>query len=716
MDRRLREIMTPQALEGFIRELEAIWEGRESQVMEKHYRTLARGDVHMRVTWSVERVDGRPDYSQARMVFTDITDIRRAEAALQASEERYRRLFAATPNPLYIFDAESLRILAVNDAAVERYGHAREDFLRLTVLDLRPEEDVPRFRATMERRRGEFGRSDGPMAAGLWRHRTRDGRVLTVEVFTHNLLFQDRRCVLVLPIDVTAKLEAERALRASEARYRELVENAAVGVYRSTPDGRFIAVNPALARIYGFETPDEMLRWNEREHAGASYADTDEHRRFTELIERHGRVEGFESQVTDRHGRLVWVSETSRAVRDEQGRLLHYEGFVTDITERRRLEAELLRASKLEAVGILAGGIAHDFNNILTVILGNVTLAEFDAGAAPGLRPMLQEAKRATLRARDLTQQLLTFAKGGDPVREAVALADIVRESAEFGMHGAKSRLELDLPGDLWPANADKGQLAQVVQNLVINAVQAMPDGGVVRIAAANAALGAGEVAGLAAGDYIRLTVRDTGTGIPPEHLPKIFDPYFTTKQQGSGLGLATVYSIVRKHQGAIVVDSELGAGSIFRFWLPALRSVAPRTEAASAEARPLSGRVLFLDDEEPIREMAVAYLARLGVDCVAVPDGAAAVREFRAAQATDRPFRLLVLDLTVPGGMGGLETLGVLRGLDPAIRAVVSSGYSQDPVMGNFRGFGFNAVLVKPYDLDQLGRVVAASLGRTAD
>lgn len=713
MDRRLREIMTPQSLDAFEEELLAIWEDRDSLTQEKIYRNLQGRTIHMLLNWSADRIDGRRDLQHVRMVFTDITEIREAQRALEESEVRYRNLFEMTPNPMYIFDTETLRIVMVNEPAVQRYGYTREEFAAMTVLDLRPSDEAARLKEALGQHRTDV--ISEPQSAGLWRHRCKDGTILIVEVYTHGLLLNGRPCVLSLPFDMTAKLATERALRESEARYRELFENAVGGVYRSTPEGRFIAVNPALARLYGFNSPEEMLEWNQRERGGIAYAYMEEHQRFIELLLRHGQVENFESRIIDRHGNTLWVSETSRAVHDEAGRMLYYEGFVTDITARRRLEAELMRSSKLEAVGILAGGIAHDFSNILTVVLGNVTLAEMDTATDSSVRRMLNDAKRATMRARDLTQQLLTFAKGGDPVRTAVSLPELLRESAEFAMHGAKSRCEFALAADLWQANADKGQIGQVVQNLVINAVQSMPQGGVVTIRAANARLQAGEVARLTAGDYVEIAVSDTGMGIAVEHLGKIFDPYFTTKQQGSGLGLATVYSIVRKHQGHIEVESKLGEGTTFRLWLPAVRQEEPASPAEVASAATLRARVLFMDDEPPIREMARLFIHRLGAECIGVADGQAALDAYREAQAAGRPFDVVVMDLTVPGGMGGREAMEELRKIDPEVRAVVSSGYSRDPVLANYKQHGFCAVLPKPYGLEQLRKVLAHVVNRTS-
>lgn len=718
MDSDLGRIMTEQGYVNFREELIAIWENRDRLTLETSYVSVSGEKMSALLNWEVaRRADGTRDLTNVRLVFTEITALRHAEQAARESEERYRTLFETTPNPMYIFDSETLRIVMVNTAAVARYGYTRQEMEQMSVLDLRPADEAVRLRRSLD----DFRESSGPptqsaYSAGLWRHKCKDGTVLIVEVYTHGLVFNGRPCVLVLPFDITTKLASERALRDSETRYRELFENAVTGVYRSTPEGRFISVNPAMARLYGFESPAEMLAWNERERGGAAFQKAAEHQRFVELIERQGKVENFESRIVDRHGNTLWVSETSRAVRDAEGRLLYYEGFVTDITARRRLEAEMLRSSKLEAVGILAGGIAHDFNNILTVVLGNVTLAEMDTVADTSLRHMLHDAKRATLRARDLTQQLLTFAKGGDPVRSAIALPELLRESAEFAMHGAKSRCEFDLPASLWPVNADKGQLGQVVQNLAINAVQAMPQGGTVRIAAANVSLATGAIANLAAGEYVKISVTDTGTGIAPEHVAKIFDPYFTTKQQGSGLGLATVYSIIRKHGGHIEVESKLGTGTTFHFWMPAAAQPARTVPVESPSIDTLKVRVLFMDDEEPIREMATLFLSRLGSQVVTAGDGAAAVEAYRAAMEKQRPFDVVVMDLTVPGGMGGREAMQHLLKLDPKVRAIVSSGYSRDPVLGSYRSHGFCGILPKPYGLDQLRKTISEVVeGRTS-
>lgn len=400
-----------------------------------------------------------------------------------------------------------------------------------------------------------------------------------------------------------------------------------------------------------------------------------------------------------------WVVALRRRVREQTG-------VIRDQLEKERaarLDAALTRASKLESLGVLAGGIAHDFNNLLTVIIGNVSLAKLDPGAEPDTVHCLKESERAALRARDLTQQLLTFAKGGEPMRAATRLPDIVREAAQFALHGSKVRSEFEIAPDLWPADVDKGQVGQVVHNIIINANQAMPAGGAIRIALRNEEITGGTGAALAPGRYVKMSFTDTGSGISPELLPRIFEPYFTTKKQGSGLGLATVYSIVKKHQGHVEVTSVPHQGTTFHIWLPAASmpagaNGAPRSSTAEI-AR--TARVLLMDDEAPIRALGGAMLKRMGLTVTAVDNGAQVLNEYSAAAAAGRPFDLVILDLTVPGGMGGAEAMEKLRNIDADVCAIVSSGYSSDPVMANYRTYGFRGRVPKPYAADDLSQVV---------
>ena len=372
-----------------------------------------------------------------------------------------------------------------------------------------------------------------------------------------------------------------------------------------------------------------------------------------------------------------------------------------------RLDAALARASKLESVGVLAGGIAHDFNNLLTVVIGNLSLAKMDGRIEPDTIRFLDESEKAAARAKDLTQQLLTFSKGGEPVRISTRLPDIVREATQFGLHGSNVRSEFHIAPDLWAVEVDKGQIAQVVHNLIINASQAMPSGGLIGITLENhEAAPDSPRPGLTPGRYVRISISDTGVGIGEENLARIFDPYFSTKPQGSGLGLATVYSIVKKHQGHIDVVSKVGQGTTFNVWIPAALK-APAASASSADDAGKPGRVLIMDDELSIRQLGSAVIKRMGLEVTAVNDGTSVVEEYAAATASGRPYDLVILDLTVPGGMGGAEAMQRLRKMDGKVRAIVSSGYSSDPVMANHVQHGFSARVPKPYTATDLIQVV---------
>ncbi len=391
---------------------------------------------------------------------------------------------------------------------------------------------------------------------------------------------------------------------------------------------------------------------------------------------------------------VFWVLQLRRVVRDQTRQIR------AQIEKEARMQAELERSSRLESLGVLAGGIAHDFNNLLTAIMGNLGLMRLEEQAMHLVGPLVGEAERATKRASDITQQLLTFAKGGDPVRAAVNLPEVVQEAADFVRHGSNVKVEFDIPPGLPPANVDASQISRVTHNLVLNAVQAMPDGGKVRIALTTRNLQAGEIPSLDAGCYLQLTISDNGPGISPESLQRVFDPYFSTKAKRSGLGLATAHSIVKKHKGHMEVESRLGQGATFRIWLPTANRPCVATTVAGGSVPPIaSARILFMDDEKAVCQVARSILQHFGHITTVVHDGSAAVAAFTNARASDLPFDVVILDLTVPGGMGGREAAAELLRIDPTVQIIASSGYSQDPVMSNCREFGFIAALPKPYN-----------------
>ncbi len=389
---------------------------------------------------------------------------------------------------------------------------------------------------------------------------------------------------------------------------------------------------------------------------------------------------------------------------------------IRDQVERQaNLEAELERAQRFRSLGLLAGGLAHDFNNLLTGILGNVTLAMLDEKVMATAGECLRDIEASAKRARDLTHQLVTFAKGGDPMRDSVPVPELLHSAAGFALSGAKARAEFRLSAELWPIHADRNQLGRALQNLLMHARGAMPDGGIVTIQADNDTIEAATGA-IAAGRYVRVSIVDQGTGVAAERLPGFFDPYSATKFGDDRFSLAIAYSIIKRHGGHLEVQSSLGVGTVFRLWIPAAET--PPAELIEIAATvPLAGevagtRVLLMDDEETIRRLAERLLTRLECEHRTVSDGATCVQVYREALAAGRRYQIVILDLTVPGGMGGRECMAELLKIDPEVRAIVSSGYSNDPVMANFRQHGFRAVVPKPYAVSVLAEAIRRVLG----
>jgi len=368
---------------------------------------------------------------------------------------------------------------------------------------------------------------------------------------------------------------------------------------------------------------------------------------------------------------------------------------------------------KLESIGILAGGIAHDFNNILTAVLGNISLAKLYSERGSKAFERLTVAEKAATRARSLTQQLLTFSKGGTPVKKALLISDMIRDCAEFALRGSNVSCSFSFADDLWPVEVDPGQLSHVLNNLFINADQAMPEGGRTLIRAENVTVTGQDGLAIPDGKYVKITIQDSGVGIPEEHITKVFDPYFTTKPTGSGLGLATAYSIIKGHRGLITAESSSGVGSKFHIYLPAAPGLA--VPERDIEGHPISGRgrILLVDDEESIRDVASELLAILGYQVKPARDGAEAVALYENALRSTAPFDAVIMDLTIPGGIGGKEAVQKLREINPQVKAIVSSGYSNDPVMANYRQYGFDGVVAKPYNADELSEALQKLLGR---
>ncbi len=405
--------------------------------------------------------------------------------------------------------------------------------------------------------------------------------------------------------------------------------------------------------------------------------------------------------------RIGMVEAHAYPVFDDTGNVAMVVELVRDITERKRLENEIRNTHKLESLGVLAGGIAHDFNNLLTGILGNISLAKVLIKPQDKACKRLDEAEKAVGRARDLTQQLLTFSKGGAPVKKTASMEQIVMDSASFVLSGSNVRCEFIIPDSVWPVEADEGQMNQVINNLIINSDQSMPEGGMIRVSIVNLIVGPMDVLPVKEGRYVKISIEDQGVGIPEEHLQRIFDPYFSTKQKGSGLGLATVYSIINSHDGHIKVESKIGIGTTFHIFMPASVNSLQATTLPKETPIRGSGKILVMDDEEVIREVAAQILGHLGYSVVVCCDGVETIEAYLKAKESGEPFIAVIMDLTVPGGMGGKETMKRLREIDSGVVGIVSSGYCNDPILAHYSEYGFSGVVAKPYNMEELGKAL---------
>ena len=528
---------------------------------------------------------------------------------------------------------------------------------------------------------------------------TLDGRQIQVTIriaFPKKGQFSEKALITVA--DITERNRSILALKESEEKYRILFEISVDPIGITAHDGKIIDVNPAWLNLFGYRK-EEAIGANIR----MVYAHPNDRNRFLCDIAVQGYVRDYEIQLRKKDGTIFDCLLNSNLRMTEDGGIAGYQSVVSDMTEQKELEEERIKASKIESLGILAGGIAHDFNNILTSILGNITLGQQFFNDNDKGKKILLKAQNACVQAKNLTNQLLTFSKGGAPVTETASIADIIRESASFSVIGSNVLCEFMLPDDLWQVEIDKGQINEVIHNLIINAQQAMPEGGKIIIRAQNYPVSHTGSLPLQKGDYVKLTITDNGAGIHPDHLPKIFDPYFTTKDGGSGLGLAITFSIIKRHGGHITVRSRVGTGTTFTLYFP--RSFEKNGEREEMVEKPsgLKRNILVMDDNEGIRELAHEALTFFGYKVEVACDGAEALKIFSEANECKRPFEVVILDLTVPGGLGGKEAIQKFLEIDPGVKAIVSSGYSNDPVMSNYKDYGFKGILTKPYNPHEL-------------
>ncbi len=681
--------------------------GRAGFVHEPYRILAADGSVRWVNDQTFIRRDPTGEITHFQGILEDITTRVVAEQALRESEAKFSRVFQLNPDTVIITRLADGVILDVNDSFSRATGYSREEVIgRDSVAELRL------WTNPKERRQyvGEVLRKGAARDMEL-NFRIKNGSLRLGSVCGAMIEISGERCILGTIRDITEERQAANQLAAEKERLAVTVRSIGDAVITTDRGGRITLMNPIAEDLTGWREADAIGR---PLMDGFRIVDQRTGEPCANPVERvlsTGQIVGRTNHtiLVARDGRERMIADSGAPILDLQGEIIGVVLVFRDITGQQRIEEELLKMEKLKSLGVLAGGIAHDFNNFLTGIIGNLSMAKLDVQPAHPVSRALHEMEKAAVRAKDLTQQLLTFSKGGEPVRHTTNVGDLARESAQFVLCGSNVRCQFSIDEGLLPADVDDGQITQVVHNLIINADQAMPNGGTVSIKGANVNLPADNPYALEAGNHIQLSIQDEGIGIHPEHLKKIFDPYFTTKQKGSGLGLAVAYSIIAKHDGQLTVDSKLGQGATFTILLPASEGAHEIDNRQTKGLVTGQGRILVMDDEDFIRELVSVMLPKMGYDVVLAQDGQAAVDRYKAALSAGDPFDAVILDLTVPGGMGGKETVRHLRALDPNVRAVVSSGYSNDPVMANHARYGFCGAVKKPYLIQDLSQLLNA-------
>ena len=641
-----------------------------------------------------------------------VKETRRSSEALSESLSLHLATLESTGEGMLVVDTQS-RIVTYNRQFVEMWDLTEplpDDSLKLIEQGLANISDPTEFveRVKELRAHPELERCD--------EIRMKDGRILE-----RNSKPQRKEGEVIGRVmsfrDVTEQRRAAEILSAEKDRLDVTLKSISDAVVATDTEGHIILMNPVAEQMCGVSQSSVAGMLVEKVFP---LHDPDTKKKLPGEILAVVRGEALEpvkaALLINAMGHQILVGLRAAPTRDSAGQITGAVFVFRDVSQERKVEQERLRASKLESIGLLAGGIAHDFNNVLTGIVGNLSLLREYPGLSPEVSDRLALLEKSAYKARQLTMQLLTFAKGGSPIKQTASIEEVIRESAEFALRGSSLRPEFEFAPDLAAVEIDTGQMSQVVQNIVINAKHAMPNGGVLRISGKNVTLTGRENLPLPQGDYVSVSIEDYGTGISPEHVSKIFDPYFTTKEKGTGLGLATVYSILKRHDGLVTVESEIGKGTIFHLYLPASAKRAPSkgSDTTILTRGSASGRILVMDDESAIRTLLTAILKHFGYDTTTVRDGAEAIREYKEARDKGRPYSAVIMDLTIPGGMGGKETIRALREIDPMIKAIVSSGYSNDPVLAEYQKYGFVARVEKPYRMQELGKTLREILQPT--
>ena len=625
------------------------------------------------------------------------------------SELEFRTLFDHSYDAIFLI--RDFVIIDSNKKTLNLFGYTKEEIVGKSPMYLSPTiqpDGSDSYKKGMQKMNDTL---KGIPQFFEWTHTKKSGTNFDAEISLNRIVIDKETYVQAIVRDITEQKKTKDMLLLTQFT----IDHASESIFWIRSDGGIMYTNEASI---------ELLGYSHEEYESMAIYDIDHDFNIEKSAEiwRRAKKDGhfrFESRYCKKNGELLPVEVTANYVKYQDKHIVAC--FVRDITkqklaetEKRRMEEERLKMNKLESIGMLAGGIAHDFNNILTTILGNISLAKiYLKNDIKKVDAKINEAEKALFRARDLTQQLLTFSRGGVPVKKTILLEPLIKESVLFALRGSSVQVNFNISEDIFPTDVDEGMIGQAINNLIINAVQAMPDGGSIDVAVDNIILeNKTTIEGLQLekGSYVKITIKDHGIGISNEHIAKIFDPYFTTKEKRTGLGLATTFSIIQKHGGHITVNSELGIGTIFNIYLVA----SPEHITINRKTnKPVygQGKILIMDDDEDILNIAGEMLSTLGYEVEYAKNGVEAIDKYKKMLEQNNPFDLVIMDLTIPGGMGGKDAIKGLLALDRHVKAIVSSGYSDDPIMGNHTEYGFVGVALKPYKLNELSEIVQKAI-----
>ncbi|ETR68763.1 MAG: multi-sensor hybrid histidine kinase [Candidatus Magnetoglobus multicellularis str. Araruama] len=632
-----------------------------------------------------------------------------AEKQIKASSARYKGIFENTKNGIAVYRA-------VNDGddfifvEFNRGGEIIEKVDRQDLIGHRLTEKFPGVRQyglfTVLQRVWKTGQPEY-FPLGFYQ----DGRV---SGWRDNYVYRlDSGEVVALYNDETDRKKAEEALALEKERLFVTLQSIGDGVIATDQQGTILLINRIAEQLTGWTASDAIGKQISQVFKIINEQTRKQCRNPVDKVMNTGRIIGLAN-----HTMLVSHDGTERMIADSGAPIFNRNNEIIgvvlvfrDITQEQKIDQQLRQAQKMEAIGTLAGGIAHDFNNMLGVVTGNTSYAKSLLHESDELFQVLSDIQDAIKKAQELTLQLLTFSKGGEPIKKITNLHKLIIDSAKFVTRGSSCKCQFDIAPDLWSAEVDSGQIHQVISNIVINASQAMPEGGVIDIAAANISVEKPhqEKYPVPCGKYVKIAIKDYGIGIAQKHMDKIFNPYFTTKQKGSGLGLATSYSIIKRHLGHIQVHSQLNQGSVFTIYLKGSMVEAKNISSKTTVEHMGQGKILIMDDDPAILKMAGRMFSRMGYQTEFATDGKQAIEMYESAMESATPFAFVILDLTVPGGMGGALTIPELLKIDPNIKAIVSSGYSNDPIMSHYEDYGFMGVIPKPYTKSQISEVLNA-------